>query len=210
MRSDEPMPGNPWPHDMVIAVEDDPNNLLQLLFIRSAWGIAQDLPIPALVSEPDPGASAMPSTASREEWGERWRRQWERAWDWYLIRDSGEPVTPEILRAISVPGAPLHPAFPPFWTAEYGEDGLDRDAVGRWQLSVAGDRAQSLEQQPERISLPALIDAWEAGLELVTVLPYAGYFALRLSPRHLVVSKSTRAEPDRYSRALSSTQRPTR
>ena len=39
MRSSVPLSGNPWPHDMVITVEDDPQSLLDLLWIRGAWNL---------------------------------------------------------------------------------------------------------------------------------------------------------------------------
>ena len=41
MRSSGPLPGNPWPHDMVITVEDDLQPLLDLLWIREAWNLSQ-------------------------------------------------------------------------------------------------------------------------------------------------------------------------
>jgi len=198
------MPGNSWPHDMVIAVEDDPNGILELLFIRSAWKIAPGAAIPALEPEPDPGASAPPPTAGPDEWGERWRRAWRRAWDWYSIRDPRQGPTPELLRTRSRPGRPLHPASPPSWQAEHGEEGIDRDALARWRDGLRPKQRLPLDRQPERVCLPALVEAWRAGLELVIELPYAGHHARRLSPRHLVVSRATRADPDLYGRALAS------
>ena len=59
---------------------------------------------------------------------------------------------------------------------------------------------------PEPQSLPALIAAWEGGLDTVIVLPYAGYFARRVTQRHLAVSAATRNDPDSYSRALGTGQ----
>ena len=47
MRSSVPIPGNPWPHDMLITVEDNPHALVDLLWIREAWNLqpaANDLP----------------------------------------------------------------------------------------------------------------------------------------------------------------------
>lgn len=54
----------------------------------------------------------------------------------------------------------------------------------------------------ERRSLRELIPAWKSGMDTVIVLPYEGYFAHRLSRRHLVVSAATRNSPEHYSRAL--------
>lgn len=47
MRSTTPMEGNPWPHDVVISVDNDFYRLLELLWIREAWGLlpaGDDLP----------------------------------------------------------------------------------------------------------------------------------------------------------------------
>src|SRR4051812_35700978 len=46
MRSAGPIPGNPWPHDMVITVDDDPQQLLELLWLRDRWLLASDHPDP--------------------------------------------------------------------------------------------------------------------------------------------------------------------
>ena len=54
----------------------------------------------------------------------------------------------------------------------------------------------------ERQNLPDLVPAWESGLDTVIVLPYAGYFAQRMTRHHLAVSAATRNDPDTYSRAL--------
>ena len=55
MRSSVPLPGNPWPHDMVITVENDAQSLVDLLWIRVTWNhhpVAVDLP-PLLVDDSD-------------------------------------------------------------------------------------------------------------------------------------------------------------
>ncbi|HUG51202.1 MAG TPA: hypothetical protein VLZ78_09425 [Terrimesophilobacter sp.] len=203
MRSERPIPGNPWPHDMVIGI-DEPNNICQLLFIRNAWGIAKDVEIPMLDPLPDVGSSAMPSSASESEWSARWKQAWSRAWRWYAIAESAQRVTSELLRRLSTPGQPLHPAFPPFWQAEHGDEGVDSEAFEKWQRASRPEMFVALESTPERVCLDALIAAWNAGLETVVTLPYAGYFAQRISAKHLVVSGSTRAHPESYNRALAS------
>ena len=37
MLSSVPIPGNSWPHDMVLTIEDDSQTLLELLWVREAW-----------------------------------------------------------------------------------------------------------------------------------------------------------------------------
>jgi hypothetical protein len=53
-------------------------------------------------------------------------------------------------------------------------------------------------------SLTALIAAWKNGLDTVAVLPYAGFFARRITNRHLAVSAETRKDPASYAQALDS------
>lgn len=203
MRSERPIPGNPWPHDMVISI-DEPYNICQLLFIRSAWGIAKDADIPMLDPVPDVGNSAMPPRASESEWSARWEREWSRAWAWYSIQDPKQRPTSELLRQLSKPGQPLHPAFPPFWQAEYGDEGIDSAAFDQWQQDLRPEMRTALERTPERLCLDALIAAWNTGLETVVTLPYAGYFAQRISAKQLVVSATTRTRPESYNQALAS------
>ena len=202
MRFERPVPGEPWPHDMVIRVDDDPNNVNELLFIRSAWRLAADLVIPELDPKPEPGSSSPPATVTIDEWSERWSRAWQRAWDWYAISDATIHPTSELLRELSVPNQSLHPAFPPFWSVDYGQDGIDGDAFAAWQRQLQPRRDLPLEKHPERKSLPALITAWEGGLHTIVALPYSGYFAHRFSKTHLAVSNSTRAHESSYARAL--------
>ena len=81
MRSVHELSGEPWPHDMVISV-DQPNNLLTLLFVRDVWDIARDMDIPALAPPPTPGNSMRPESPSPDVWSERWVETWHAAWAW--------------------------------------------------------------------------------------------------------------------------------
>ena len=54
MRTSDPLPGDPWPQDMLIVVETDPQPLVDLLWVREAWNLSPvglDLP-PLLVDDP--------------------------------------------------------------------------------------------------------------------------------------------------------------
>lgn len=186
---------------MVISI-DFPNNVNELLFIRKAWGLSPDVDIPPLAPEPNPGKSSLPSTGSIELWSARWEAQWSRAMEWYSISDSTQHADSAILREQSRPGQPLHPAVPPFWGTEFGDDGIDGDAFWSWQREIIPRMDIPFEEHPERVSLPALINAWNSGLTSIVAIPYAGYFALRISPTHLVVSIETRAHAATYSQAL--------
>ncbi|MCU1584243.1 MAG: hypothetical protein JWM49_799 [Microbacteriaceae bacterium] len=187
---------------MIIRVDDDPNNVNELLYIRSAWHLAVDLDIPELDPEPQPGSSLPPAAATLETWSARWKRAWQRAWDWYGIRDAAVRPTSLLLRELTQPDQPLHPAIPPFWSAEYGRDGVDDAALAAWQRQLEPSHHLPFEEEPERRCLPALISAWETGLFTIVTLPYSGYFAHRLSETHLAVSNATRDNESSYTRAL--------
>jgi len=81
---------------------------------------------------------------------------------------------------------------------EYDWDGLDGDAFSDWQRDVS----QIPPSDVERRVLPDLIAAWESGMDTIIVLPYAGYFAKRITRRHLAVSAATRNSTATYSHAL--------
>ena len=91
MQSSLPMPGNPWPHEMLITIEDDSHVLVELLWIREAWGLdpsGVDLP-PLLL---DPPTRPLASAVARDR-VETWQASWPAMWDACvhhagLIRDS--------------------------------------------------------------------------------------------------------------------------
>ena len=204
------VPDSPWPHGMAIRVDDAPHHLTVLLFIRHAWKIAADADVPRLEPLPDVGTSRIPDSAAPAEWEARWRRAWGRAWDWYSVVEPDPAIhpTPGYIREVSQPGHALDPLIPPFWQADHGWEGIDAGAYTAWEMA-SGPQAyarprRNAAESPEPQSLPALIAAWENGLDTVIVLPYQGYFARRITARHLAVSAATRNEQAAYSRALHS------
>jgi hypothetical protein len=103
-----------------------------------------------------------------------------------------------MLREVFRPGQELHPLVPPLWTVEYDWDGLDQAAFNRWDRGLS----PLTRTDEERTNLPDLIPAWESGLDTVIMLPYEGYFAKRVTRRHLAVSAVTRNDPLTNSQAL--------
>ncbi|OZB88368.1 MAG: hypothetical protein B7X41_08495 [Microbacterium sp. 14-71-5] len=171
---------------MVIRVDDAPAALLTLLFIRDAWGLAPGVTLADLDPVPHRGASAMPGTASRDEWSARWLTAWQRTWVWYEDPGAVGPT----------------PSFPPMWQAQYGPDGIDRDALNQWRAAARGPRLGRLEDEPERRSVDAVAAAWRTGIDSILVLPYRGHYARRIDSHLLVVSKTTREDPGLYAVAL--------
>lgn len=186
-----------------ITVEDNAQHLLILLFTRHAWSLAPTIEIPELWPAPDVGNSELPGSAAVDVWNVRWRHAWARAWDWYQIegKSGRSQLLQDEVHEISRSGRGPLPGVPPIWTAEYGWEGLDKDAFKAWEKLLVPYFANF----PERQSFSDLIDAWRIGLDTVIVVPYRGYFARRISARHLVVSAATRNNPDSYRKALKTT-----
>jgi len=191
-----PIPGNPWPHEMAIHLDESPGNLVELLYIHESWHLVDDMGIPALDPIPEPGTSAAPTSETIIEWSRRWGRLWFGALEWY----SGS--LEDVYGLNFSLRDRLRTRRPPFWSSEYGRDGIDEAAFTAWQRQLEPEMDAALEMQPERLSLTALVGAWESGLHTVVTLPYAGYYARRISPTHMLVSTSTRSNPETYARAL--------
>lgn len=188
-----------WPKDMTIRIDDHAQNLKMLLFIRQAWMVAQDIEIPELSPVAATGASKIPESASFEVWDERWKQQWDRSWAWFNVSTVQDaPISQYEMQNLSRPGQDLHPFVPPFWTVEYGEEGVDLAAFNSWDRQTL----PTFPSRSERDSLPALVKAWKDGVTTIIVLPYRGYFAQRLNGSHLVISADTRNDPRLYAEAL--------
>jgi hypothetical protein len=206
MRSDQPVPGNPWPHDMVLHIDTSPFGLIELLFAREVWRLTIR-EVPALDDVPSVGASSRLASGPRQGSGEMaalWRRDWERAWAPFDAESTGIPgpdaETARMLATLDDSELALAVSSTP---SEFWHRGIDAEALGNWRRELSGsERVTSLEATPERRSLPALIAAWETGLTDIVQLPYAGFFAERLNRRTLVVSRITRSEPALFSQAL--------
>lgn len=200
MRSSEPIPGNPWPHDMVLSVEPIWEPLIFLLFVRTAWKLEIDA-VPALEVEPDIGASGRPMGLNVEDAIARWLFEWKRAWTHFAAHH--QPIAPpdadtqHLLDTLS--DDELWDATST-WPSKFWDEGIDREACGRWRRILQ----PPFEDSPEHKVVSALIPAWESGLTTIIQLPYLGYFAERINREHLVVSAATRRDPKLFSRALSS------
>ena len=179
-----------WPPQMVLSI-DTPHHITQLLYLRTAWGLRTAIEPPKLDPLLEPGKSAAPQSASREEWARRWDAQWALAWDWYGIeqhRAGLAGLTPDGLRELVGDGSTLNPTIPPMWSFRYGDHGFDHEAYSAWKRTFTRIPHGRLEDQPARRSVQAVTAAWHTGLETVIVLPYADYYAERITARHLVVS----------------------
>lgn len=211
MRSHAPIPGNPWPHDMIITVEDRPSALLELLWLREAHGLhpeGDDLP-PLLILTPDPAERTV-DDATREKWDGAWTRIWHAA-----AAHAGRERDPQLLEQLhgtALGGAErmalLSELIGPTWDDEFGRDALEDPSYRRWEEGSMEEfhasRPRSLADSPERRDLEALVPAWRAGLTQIVVIPCRGEHTRTLNSNALLVTEGTRADSDRYRRALAS------
>ena len=212
MRSVNPIPGNPWPHDMTITVDDRPHVLRELLWVREAYGLkptGDDLP-PLLVDAPETARTVARTAAERTAWEESWPRVWRAA-----VRHAGrEDDHAELERLHSTPmGSPeraglFQQLIGPTWRDESGDDVFDDPSYTEWsERGWERHRAsipETLEEHPERRDLEALIPAWRAGLTKIVTIPCRGEFAGRISDHALLMTEGVRADSAAYRRALAS------
>ena len=187
MRSSVPIPGNPWPHDMVITVDDDPVSLVELLWVRDAWGLQplhDDVP-PPLVDSPEPQI-----TADNEVEIGAWQAAWPELWT-ATLRHAGDVIDPALFDAIRGTASSstermdlLARITGPSWHDRFDEAGLEH--YQPWQSSQLHRRMATLpgaaKEQPERQSLEALITAWRHGLTKIVTIPCRGSFTRVIGP----------------------------
>lgn len=211
MRSVNPIPGNPWPHDMVIRVEDAPHSLLELLWLREAYDlhpIGEDLP-PLLAHTPRPS-----STDLDDETRARWESAWTRLWHAASAHAGREQDHEGFARLVSMQtddpdrASLLRDIVGPTWRDDFGGRAFDTPSWGEHERAVAEERAaarpRTLADNPEHRDLDALIPAWQAGLTTIVTIPCVGEHTRRLGTNALLMTAGTRADSSAYRRALSS------
>lgn len=211
MRSSAPIPGNPWPHDMLITVDDRPHILLELLWLREAYELqpeGEDLP-PLLLDTPATVQDPAVSIDTRGEWGAAWPRIWHAA-----VAHASQDVDPRLFDQLrtTADDSPervdlLHRVVGTSWRDDFGGSAFNHESHATWsQRGMDAHLAAmptELENQPERRDLPALIPAWRAGLTRIVTIPCASEFTRRIGENALLTTAATRENSDRYRRALS-------
>lgn len=211
MRSAVPIPGNPWPHDMQMTVEDHPQHLLELLWLREAHDLhpeGDDLP-PRLAEAPERAAIRV-DDATRARWEGAWVRIWRavaghaaqehdpRLFDQLQWTQAGSPQREDLLRQIVGPN----------WGDEFDRDVFRDPSHLDWEqagmTAFVASRPHALENSPERRDLDALIRAWRAGLTKIITIPCQGEYTRKLGPHALLMTDASRADSDAYRRALAS------
>lgn len=209
MWSSEPIPGNPWPHDMVITIENQPHALYELLWIREAWDLqlsGQDLP-PLLTDTPARVEAGHPGSVAQ------WQDAWPGLWD-SCLEHAAKVVDHSALERLtgSTPGSDermrlLQQLNGPSWRDRFGGEAFtsDYDQWNRRQFeAVTSPKSVAYGETPERASLDALIPAWRSGLTRLVTIPCHGAFTRRIGPSALLITEETRNNAARYADALRS------
>ncbi|MBT2503736.1 hypothetical protein [Curtobacterium sp. ISL-83] len=207
MRSPTPMPGNLWPQDMVITVEDDSQALLDLLWIREAWQldpVGSELP-PRLVATPNPEPAS--ADADREAWSNAWPEIW-RACLTHAAEERDASVFDRLRASSTRPQERLEllsRLHGPSWQGAFGGDAFTEQHE-EWNLARFEERTSpsAVRKEPERQCLEQLVPAWRAGLTKLIVIPCHGTFTRRVGDHALLVTAETRAEVTDYASALRS------
>jgi hypothetical protein len=197
---------------MTITVDDQPNMLLELLWIREAHQLqprGEDLP-PLLSDSPPVQRDRVVNAEERAHWEDAWPRMWDAA-----VAHAGTENDPRLFQEIqrTANGSAeradlLRRIVGPDWRDEFGGGALDADSYGRWQQRAHDHQREklptSLEASPERRDLESLILAWRAGLTKVVTIPCAGDFTRKIGPHGLLTTQATRDTSAKYRQALSS------
>lgn len=210
MRSSAPIPSNPWPHDMLLTIEDHPKSLIDLLWVREAYELQPTgTDLPPLLSDNSVRANEAHSSAER---GGDWESAWAAVWD-ACLEHAGQGTNEEIFTQLhrtadgsEERAALLRKLMGPDWRDTFGDDAFNQQ-YRSWCNTDFEARSKShsrpLDEGPERVSLMALIPAWEAGLTKIVTIPCIGTYTRTIGQHALLVTAETREEPERYAEALS-------
>lgn len=209
MRTSDPRPNEAWPHDMVVTVDDQPNSLLELLWVREAYElrpIGQDLP-PKLADRPTVEHNGDLDAATRGEWERAWPGLWRDAVahaaiqrDPNLFEQLGHPANGSLERANL-----LAAMTGPNWGDRFGSFAFETPNFTSWMTRQStGGPSWPLDEPPERRALAALVPAWRAGLTVIITIPCIDGFTRRIDPNALILTNSVREDPAAYWAALTS------
>ncbi|WP_158251781.1 hypothetical protein [Cryobacterium sp. M15] len=209
LRSSFRMLGNPWPRDMVITVDDDADTLVDLLWIRETWNLQSiSADFPPLLSDDSVRAHARTETSDAAK---TWLDAWPVIWN-ACIHHAGLLQDSTIFAQLrqTTDGSPeradlLARLVGPSWSGSFGDDAFTAE-YETWNLARFQARTQrhplSVGNDPERLSLQALIPAWRTGLSKIVTIPCQGSYTRVIGQHTLLVTDETRDDHQRYSEAL--------
>ncbi|MDR6692505.1 hypothetical protein J2X55_003450 [Microbacterium sp. 1154] len=210
MQSTHPIPGDPWPPDMILSIEGAPREAVEMLWVRDAFELEADGDVPPpLIDTPAPAAHTLDET-ERVRWQAAWPALWAR-----VVAHAGRPTDfpavdrlwqrdlPQEERA-----ALLAEVMSPSWREEFGDGVFDdasfRDVQERASEARRTARPHSFADLPERRDVEALVPAWRQGLVRIVVIPCRGAYVRSLGATGLLVTPEVRADSAAYRAALAS------
>lgn len=206
MRSGWPIPGNPWPHDMIITVDDRPQQLLELLWVRDTWSLAAGHPDP-----PPSLVQAAPAGAIPDDGWATWNAAWSGLWQG-AVEHAGRVIGADAHAKLTRPNlapperrALLAQIVGPNWRDQFGDEGLG-DAYQSWQAvhqrNRGARRRELMSAELERHALDELAPAWKRGLTKIVTIPCRGDHTRTIGAHTLLVTDETREDLGRYRRGL--------
>ncbi|MDY0912301.1 hypothetical protein [Rathayibacter festucae] len=188
---------------MMITVEDNPLALLELLWVREAWGLTTPADSPPPLEQP---AAKLGAANVDAEWERAWPQLWQECLD-HLAIETGPLLqqlpntadgSPERARALGL-------VLGPSWHDRFADDSLGTPFL-TWQTEQRSAQPNThdvpLDVTPERRSVRALVSAWEAGLTKVVTLPCRGEYTRAVSGSTLILTNNDHRDQSRYGAAL--------
>ncbi|MEO2130805.1 MAG: hypothetical protein ABGX78_06125 [Microbacterium sp.] len=196
---------------MTLTVEDRPQALLELLWLREAHHLEpRGENLPPLLSETPADASIETDAAVRADWESVWPQAWSEA-----LKHAGRDTDPSLFDRIqaTADGSPERAALVreivgPDVRDNFGQHAFADPSYREWEQEgmdeFISSRPRALEDSPERRDLDALIPAWRAGLTKIVTIPCRGVHDRKIGANALLVTDRTRADSESFRRALAS------
>jgi hypothetical protein len=188
---------------MTITIKDDTSSLIELLWVREAWGLQPSGDIP-------PRLTRTPTRLTGKLADERWEEAWTPLWA-ACVDHAGHSIEGTLARLQAAPPVSaerdqlLRRLVGPTWRERFGERAFD-ESFETWQQQWFDDIVRShtvpLDESPERRVVKDLAAAWEAGLTTVVTIPCTGDYTRIISDTAMLVTDDTRRDPLRYAIAL--------
>lgn len=187
----------------MISVSLHPPRLLELLWVREAYGLRPHGAVPRL--------EHAPRRAYAAEDNEAWSLAWDDLWAANMKQEATgvPPGLPEKLET-TAPSSPeraglLRSLTGPTWASLFGDAAFGEEYAA-WSkaqsVTVIQSRSRSLDESPERIATQSLTQAWRAGLRRVITLPCRGNFSQAIDGTALLITDAAREDPTAYSTTL--------
>ena len=189
-----PLVGGDWPQGMEISTSVNDVLMLELLYLRTALGLATAARIPELTVPVTPVSRPI-ARPELDDLSRRWDEQWAQLWLWREALGAVRTSTSETALFTLLLAAPR------IVLQEWGQ--LSRDDFDEWRRDLPeAEQPTAFENSAEYRSRHALEQAWWRGLRTVAVLPYEGRVARPAGRHSLELSLDSYRDPEALTAAL--------